>query len=49
MVERKVPVFGRGRVFGLPEAQYRRYTAASLPLSEDGANVSIILSEMFVE
>jgi hypothetical protein len=49
VVDRKVPVFGRGRVFWLPEAQYRRYTAGSMPLSEDGVSVNIILSEMFVE
>ncbi|HWI27829.1 MAG TPA: PAS domain-containing protein [Stellaceae bacterium] len=48
-VERKAPLFTRGRVFWLPEATYRRFTGASMPLSDDGATVNIILAEMFVE
>jgi len=48
-VDRKVPIFSRGRVFWLPDAQYRRFTGGSMPLSEDGTNVSIIFGEMFVE
>jgi hypothetical protein len=49
VVDRKAPVFGRGRLFWVPEVRYRRYSAGSMPLSEDGTSVSIILSEMFVE
>ena len=47
-VVQKVPIFGRGRIFWMPAAKYRRYSAASMPLSDDGVNVNIILSEMFV-
>jgi hypothetical protein len=48
-VDRKVPIFARGHIFWLPEAQYRRFTGASMPLSDDGATVNIVLAEMFVE
>jgi hypothetical protein len=49
VVDRKAPIFTRGRVFWLPQARYRRFTAVSMPLADDGVSVNIILAEMFVE
>ncbi len=48
VVDRKAPTFSRGRVFWLPDRAYRRFTAASMPLSEDGVSVATIFGEMFV-
>jgi hypothetical protein len=48
-VDRKMPIFTRGQIFWQPEAHYRRFTGASLPLSDDGVHVNIILAEMFIE
>jgi hypothetical protein len=49
IVDQQAPVFIRGRVFWLPDAQYRRFTSVVMPLSEDGASVSMTLGEMFIE
>ncbi len=49
VVERRAPIFTRGRLFWMPEARYRRFSSAVLPLSDDGIGVNIILAEMFVE
>jgi hypothetical protein len=49
VVDRNAPVFARGRIFWAPEARYRRFAGAGLPLSEDGVIVSIILGELFIE
>ena len=48
-LSRRVPIFARGRIFWIPDARYRRFTGASMPLSDDGLNVNIVLAEMFVE
>lgn len=38
----------RGRIFWLPNRDYRRFTAALAPLSDDGFTVSAILAEVFI-
>lgn len=48
VVKEKRPVFSRGRVWWLPDRNYHRFAGGSLPLSEDGMTVNIILSELFV-
>ena len=48
-LRRKGPIFARGRIYWLPDIRYRRFTGASMPLSDDGVNVNIVLAEMFVE
>jgi hypothetical protein len=41
------PIFSRGRIWWLPDRSYRRFAGSSLPLSDDGVTVNIILSEFF--
>ena len=46
VVREKRPTFSRGRMFWHPDRAYREFVAASVPLSEDGVSVNIILSEL---
>jgi hypothetical protein len=44
----KRPIFSRGRIWWLPDRNYRRFAGSSLPLSDDGVTINMILSEFFV-
>lgn len=48
VVAQRHPVYIRGRIFWLPRRDYRKFTAAFMPLSEDGFSVSAIFAELFV-
>jgi hypothetical protein len=48
VVNEKRPVFSRGHIWWLPDRSYRRYAGGSVPLSDDGLTVNMILSELFV-
>src|SRR5258708_12247225 len=42
VVRRRAPLFGRGRVHWITGKSYRRYEGCVLPLSDDGASVSMV-------
>lgn len=44
----KNPLYVRGRIFWLPSRDYRKFTAALVPLSDDGFTVNAIFAELFV-
>ncbi len=48
VVREKRPIFSRGYIWWLPDRSYRRFAGGSLPLSDDGVTVNMILSELFV-
>ena len=47
-LRRKSPSYMRGRIFWLPHDDYRKFTAALVPLSNDGFTVGAILAEVFI-
>ncbi len=47
-VEQKHLNYIRGRIFWLPNRDYRKFTAALVPLSEDGFTVSAVFAEVFI-
>jgi hypothetical protein len=49
VVTDKCPSFSRGSMFWHQDRRYRRFVAASVPLSPDGVTVNIILSELLIE
>jgi hypothetical protein len=48
VVTTRRPVFTRGRIYWMPERSYERFAGGSVPLSDDGFNVNIILSELLL-
>ena len=48
VVEEKRPSFSRGRIFWHADKTHCSFAAVSVPLSDDGATVNIILSELVV-
>lgn len=48
VVAEKRPVFARGPIFWVPDREQRRFVSVTLPLSDDGATVNILLSEMML-
>ncbi|HYM30423.1 MAG TPA: PAS domain-containing protein [Candidatus Cybelea sp.] len=48
VVTEKRPIFSRGRIWWMPDRNFRGLAGGSVPLSDDGVNVNIILSELFV-
>jgi hypothetical protein len=45
-VTEKCPIYTRGRVFWVPAREHLNFAAATLPLSDDGFNISAILDEI---
>ena len=49
VMDQKVPCFSCGNIYWMPEARYRRFAGCSLPLSDDGVTVNIVLGELLFE
>jgi hypothetical protein len=48
VVTEQRPIYTRGRIYWVPNREYRRFVTVAVPLSDDGRTVNIILSEMIL-